>query len=107
MSDVESNNINYYQLNKTSKLEYQKEYYDNHRDERIEYQKTYNSANSDKLKEYQKQYYEKYREEKLKKLNEKITCDCGKVISRSSANKHLKTKLHEKLLRQMSEKNIK
>ena len=107
MSDIDINNTNYYNVNKISKLEYQKEYYDIHRNERIEYQKEYNSLNSDKLKDYQKQYYEKYKEEKLKKLNEKITCECGKVISRSSTSKHLKTNLHEKRLNLLMDRKVK
>ena len=42
-----------------------------------------------------KKYYDTHKEE----INEKVQCECGKMINKSNLNKHRKTNIHEKLLK--------
>jgi hypothetical protein len=71
-----------------------KKYYQDNRDKR----KEYNTKNKDKIIDYQKEYYNKTKEDKLKKLNEKVICECGSICSRSGLTEHLKTNKHKKLI---------
>ena len=73
---------------------------------RKEYIKKYKEENKEKIKiqkkKDDKKYYEKNKEEINKKKREKssikIICECGLTIRKDSMNKHLKRKLHLKLL---------
>lgn len=46
-------------------------------------------------KEYNKQYYEKNKDRILSNYAIKVTCKCGKSVSRANYFKHLDTKLHK------------
>jgi hypothetical protein len=41
-----------------------------------------------------KEHYEKYREQELKIKSEKISCECGAIISRGNMSEHKKSKTH-------------
>ena len=60
--------------------------------------KEYRSENKEKIKEYDKEYrienYDKIKERK----NEKVTCNCGSIVSRRSLQIHYKTDKHIKYL---------
>lgn len=62
---------------------------------KIAYQQEYIQKNSDKHVDYYKDYYLKNRERLLAERQEKITCICGKEVSKSSLSQHMKTALHE------------
>lgn len=47
-------------------------------------------------KEYNRQYYEKNKNRILSNYAIKVTCKCGKDVSRANYFKHLETKLHKK-----------
>ena len=101
---------------KKDATEYFKEYYEKHREQKItyitqyaqenadkisDYQKEYQLKNADKLKEQKEQYYldnkerwEKYTE----KRKEKITCECGCVVSKARFTTHKKSPKHAKLM---------
>jgi hypothetical protein len=70
-----------------------KKYHEEHKDERNEYNKKYYKEN----KEKSKKYYENNKE----KLKEKITCECGSIISRENIAHHRKTKKHISFLDNM------
>ena len=55
-----------------------------------EYQKEYRQDNKNQLIEYSREYNQQ--------LNEKITCQCGRVIRKGDLNRHKKTKKHNNLL---------
>jgi hypothetical protein len=44
--------------------------------------------------DYQKSYYESKKEEILRMKREKITCECGKLVSMGYMTAHKKTKKH-------------
>lgn len=53
----------------------------------------YNSKET--IKEYNKNYYAKTRDDRLKKMSEKVECiTCNCFVTRGKYNKHLKTKKH-------------
>ena len=110
----------YRQQNKDKIKEWNKDYKDKHKDELKEHyyknrdkiaeqKKEYYELNQDKLKEYRDQnkdkkreYDKKYREQNEDKLKEyskeKITCDCGCIVSRIHLARHQRTPKHIKLL---------
>jgi hypothetical protein len=53
--------------------------------------------NKEKLIKIAKEYYEKNKD----KIKEKITCECGCIINKSSLNKHRKTQKHLLLTKQI------
>jgi hypothetical protein len=69
---------------------YQQEYRENNAEKILERSKLYNEKNKDKNKEYKKERYEQNKG----KILEKITCDCGCIITQGGLTKHLKTKKH-------------
>jgi hypothetical protein len=73
------NDIEYYQKNKEKCLEKSKEWYQN---------------NIERKKEYDIEYYEKKKEEISNKGKERILCECGTDIARSSKSNHIKSKKH-------------
>ena len=82
--------------------EYQKEYYQNNKDKKKEYEKLYYQNNKEKIKEYKKEWIEnnkdkikQYYQNNKDKINEKITCECGLIVSKSSLVRHRKTTKHK------------
>ena len=83
-------NNTYYQINK-QKIQ---EQYAAKRDDKLAYQIEYNLINRDKYLDYQKSYYESKKDEILRMKREKITCECGKLVSMGYMTAHKKTKKH-------------
>ena len=83
-------NSTYYQINK-QKIQ---EQYASKREDKLAYQIEYNLINRDKYLDYQKSYYESKKEEILRMKREKITCECGKLVSMGYMTAHKKTKKH-------------
>jgi catalase len=91
----------YRAFGKKDMTEYHKQYAKENADKIKEYQSQYHIENADKLKEQKEQYYldnkerwEKYTE----KRKEKITCECGCVVSKGRFTTHLKSPKHAKLM---------
>lgn len=80
----------YYEINKDKILEQQKKYYEINKDKVKEQTKKYREINKDKMKEQKKKYYEINKH----KMLEKVTCECGSVITKKSLIRHKKTKKH-------------
>ena len=53
-------------------------------------------------REYYQQWYEKNRKKVLTKIAEPIECECGRTVVKGNISKHVKSKVHKKL---MSEKD--
>ena len=83
-------NNTYYQNNK-QKIQ---EQYASKREDKLAYQIEYNLINRDKYLDYQKSYYESKKDEILRMKREKITCECGKLVSMGYMTAHKKTKKH-------------
>jgi hypothetical protein len=83
-------NNTYYQINK-QKIQ---EQYAAKREDKLAYQIEYNLINRDKYLDYQKSYYESKKDEILRMKREKITCECGKLVSMGYMTAHKKTKKH-------------
>ena len=81
---------NYYNYNKDRLLEQKKYYHIKHRENILEYKKIYNENN----KEDRKIYYEEHKDEILAKRIEKITCECGCIITRHGMTRHKKSSKH-------------
>jgi len=83
-------NNTYYQINK-QKIQ---EQYASKREDKLAYQIEYNLINREKYLDYQKSYYESKKDEILRMKREKITCECGKLVSMGYMTAHKKTKKH-------------
>ena len=70
--------------------EYYKEYYENNKDKELQRSKIYYYEN----KEIKDEYWKNYRENNKDKINEKITCECGCVISKNNISRHKESKKH-------------
>jgi hypothetical protein len=80
----------YYIDNKEDIQKRNKEYSENNKNKILEYHKEYHENNKEKLIKIAKEYYENNKD----KINEKITCECGCVISKQVLKRHLKTQKH-------------
>jgi len=86
-------------------LAYQKQKYRELREEKLAYQKEYNSKKKDELQDYNSRYYEENKEKLLAKCKTKLTCSCGREISKGCMASNLKTKLHLKFLKLVENAN--
>jgi len=74
--------------------ERKKKYYTDNRGEVREKKKKYYAEHREEVKERKNKYRERNREEIKKKDNEKIVCECGAVINRSSKTRHMRSIKH-------------
>lgn len=90
----------YYEENKEKVIDRTKKYYEENKEEISERTKEYYEENKEKLldyaKDYGKTYYEQNKEIILAKQREKITCECGCIVS--NITRHKKSPKHIKLL---------
>ena len=84
------------------KKEKDKQYRDTHKEKIKEINKIYVENNKDKInekhKQYQQKYYQNNKNEILKKLKEKIICNCGCKVLKCNLKKHQQTLKHINLI---------
>ena len=81
--------------------EYRKQDRENNKEKLDENSKRFREENPEYMKEYNQNYYQEnkdYYKEHQQKYKEKITCECGKVITRGSISRHCRTKKHQNYL---------
>jgi len=83
---------NYYEENKDKILEQKQNYYDENKDKI----KNYREANKDKILKYQQNYREENKDKINEKQKEKIKCECGCMVNKSSLLRHQKSPKHKK-----------
>jgi len=81
-------------LNTNRACRSQKEYQENQKEEIAEQRKEHYQNHKEEYQEKHKKYYENHKEEIAEKNKEKITCECGCIISKSSMRIHKKTVKH-------------
>ena len=91
----------YRQENQESIKEKRKQYYHENKEVAKEKTKQYCKNNPEKVADYFKTYYQQKKQEILEKNNQKLTCECGKVITFGNKLRHYKTTKHL----QLSKKN--
>ena len=74
--------------------EWNKKYYNDNKEKMIERAKKYREENRELLNENRKKYYNKNLEKIKEKRKEKMICECGLEINKSSLSPHQKTKKH-------------
>jgi len=89
----------YRENNKEKIAEYKNEYYENNRDKIAEYQKEYRENNKEYKNEYNKEYYKNNKD----KLNEKVECECGRMVSRRCLSAHKTSMIHQLKLLEIGE----
>ena len=82
--------------------EHNKKWIEEHKEERTEYEqkyhKTYYQKNKENLNKINKQYNQEHEEEIKKYKTNKITCECGCIVSFGNLSVHKKTQKHIKNL---------
>ena len=82
------------ELNKISR-----QYYENNKDEQKKKHKQYYEDNKEELKNFRIQYYKNNKE----KINEKISFECGCIVTKAGLLNHKKSRKHIKLLNETKE----
>tara|TARA_R110002153_G_scaffold231958_1_gene385173 strand:+ start:63 stop:731 length:669 start_codon:yes stop_codon:yes gene_type:complete len=92
----------YRENNREILAEKNKEYYEKNKDKVAEYHKEYNEKNKEKVATRTKEYREKNKEQLSEKSKEKITCECGCIVTRHVLARHKKSQKHIKLINNIS-----
>lgn len=101
--------IEYRQDNKDDIQQLQKAYYQENKEKLQKRNKIYNEEHKQELKNHRQEFYQKNKERMKKetrerylvtseKLKEKVTCECGCVVSRNYLTDHKKRKAHLDLI---------
>jgi gas vesicle protein len=88
----------YRQENKEQVAKYIKKYQQEHKEELKKYNQKRYQDGKEEIKERVKKYRQEHKEEIKKRTSEKITCECGTVINRSSKTRHERTIKHKKFI---------
>ncbi len=75
-----------------------KKYNEDNKEYIKEYKKNYNENNKEQIVETKKKWYENNKEQILEKKKEKVTCECGCMVSKRNLVKHQKTNKHLELI---------
>ncbi len=78
--------------NKEYRKEYTKKYYEDNKEKEAEKDKKYRENNKEKVAERKKKWYNQFNKEK-------VTCECGCVVTKSSLIRHKKTNKHLELIK--------
>jgi len=84
--------------NELGEKEYDKQYYVKNKDKYLERNKQYYTNNKDKILEQNKHYKTENKDKLLERMNQKVTCECGCIVSRCNLPRHKRTKKHLKLM---------
>lgn len=85
----------WYEANKEDVLEKSKKYRQDNKEVIKQRKKDYADKNKDKVAAQQKRWYEANKQ----RLLQKVTCECGAVISKASMSKHKKSQVHMKAMK--------
>ena len=86
----------------STKKEYMKQYHEENKNEFNEKQKQYYEEHKNEISEKRKQYREKKKDEINEKRRQKVTCECGCVVTKVYLSKHRKTKNHINLMEKLN-----
>ena len=82
-----------------------KAYREEHKEKILEQGKEHYQNNKERIKENQKEYYENNKEKKYQKVKERnsieFVCECGRTITQGCKAKHLKSKIHNDLMKEL------
>ena len=84
----------YRDQNKDKHREYDKQYYEQNKDKITERINQYRDQNKDKINEQKKQFYKQNKDKIREKAQQKITCECGYVVSKAHLSRHRNSKKH-------------
>ena len=80
-----------------TRAEYKKQYREDNKEAISEKSKQYRQTNKEVIAEKDKQYHQANRERILAHKKEKIVCECGAQVGRTSIRRHQKSKKHHDL----------
>jgi len=83
-------------INMTDRKEYKKQYYQDNKEHIKNTQQIYRDLNREEINKKKKEYRDNNKEEISRKKAEKITCECGTIISKQRLARHRRTQKHIK-----------
>ena len=86
---------NYREENKEKIKKYQKDHYEEHKEEIDNYKKKWYFSNKNRIIEKNKKYKEEHRKEISERHKQKITCECGSVITICNKLRHERSQKHQ------------
>ena len=93
----------WYKANPEYNKEYIKEYRKVNEEKLNQKSKEYRKVNEEKLNQKSKEWYKANKEKIKERKNEKISCECGCVISRTRISRHKNSKFHLNFLNEQIE----
>jgi len=88
----------WYESNKEHVLQYRQEYREQNREILCKKDKEKYKNNKQRYLNHARERYEQNREEINKKRRQKVTCECGKIVSNAGMSRHKQSKKHINLL---------
>ena len=95
---IAENHKKWSKKNKDKLQEYNKQYREKNKEKAQKYKKQWREINKEQIAKKKNENYKKNKEKINKKQKEKITCECGSVITKSGKAQHCKTKKHIKFI---------
>jgi hypothetical protein len=92
----------YRETHKEKKVEQDRKWIEENRERKAENDRKYQQEHKEKIAQYQKQYRLDNLEKLKARKSEKVKCECGDEISRSTLPRHRKTKKHQDWLASQS-----
>jgi hypothetical protein len=89
----------YREVNKEKIKEHKKQYREVNKEKIKEHKKEYYEATKEQIKEHKKEYYEDNKDKIKERQRQKITCECGSIISKREKSKHEKTIKHNNFIK--------
>ena len=84
--------------NKQKRKETQAKYYIEHKEEIKEYHVKYKKEHKEEIKEREAKYYTEHKDEIKEKNREKVTCECGAIVTKGNLKRHQKSPKHIRLM---------
>jgi len=88
----------WHEQNKCKMSEYKKKWYEQNKDRLTEYKHNWYEKNKDRTSIIQKQKYENNKEI----INQKVECECGKIVCKTYLLRHKQSNHHKKLMEQLN-----
>lgn len=96
----------YYERNKDKIKANTRKYHNKNRDRILVQMREYRERNKDKINAQHREWYEKNRDTYNAKRRQKITCECGDVVTRGGIARHIQTQRHADRLQEQTQQRI-
>ena len=100
IEQLQQQSLNYYHEHKEERLAYKKDYYYSNHDDVLSRKRERRLKNLEEERKKDREQYHKHKDKSLARDKEKISCECGALVSRGWMSEHKKTKKHQQFINQ-------